>query len=443
MNGGPNPAERTRFIRDRLPAGGLFAGHEWRISPRPFILEASILKELESLGRILLQFYRTLSLLYRQSAEGRQPGWVAEWLDQGKPEAIIRLQRDRAFRNEIPRVIRPDVLLTESGFVISELDSVPGGMGLTAWLNESYAALGCEVVGGPRAMVEGFAGMFPDCPQVHIVVSEEAGTYRPEMQWLCSRLNEGGERFQVRDADFVNFGDGDGVYRFFEMFDLPNLPNTSDLFAGAREKRLRLTPPPRAFLEEKLAFALLWNRNLAEYWRQHLGTDFLKRLKAIIPYTWVIDPTPLPPQGAIPELGLTSWPQLKTLSQRERNLILKISGFSEKAWGARGVHLGSDLSQEDWSRAVDEAIDGFGEHPHILQRYHKPVSVRAEWHDFAAGETRALPGRVRLCPYYFVHGEGDAARAMLSGILATICPADKKIIHGMRDAILAPVSSAG
>ena len=54
-----------------------------------------------------------------------------------------------------------------------------------------------------------------------------------------------------------------------------------------------------------------------------------------------------------------------------------------------------------------------------------------------------MPGRVRLCPYYFVIGEGDAARAQLGGALATICPADKKIIHGMKDAILAPCVAGG
>ena len=49
-----------------------------------------------------------------------------------------------------------------------------------------------------------------------------------------------------------------------------------------------------------------------------------------------------------------------------------------------------------------------------------------------------MPSRVRLCPYYFVQGDGDAARPVLGGVLATLCPADKKIIHGMRDAALAP-----
>jgi hypothetical protein len=52
-----------------------------------------------------------------------------------------------------------------------------------------------------------------------------------------------------------------------------------------------------------------------------------------------------------------------------------------------------------------------------------------------------MPGRVRLCPYYFVSGDGDAARPKLGGVLATVVPADKKIVHGMRDAILAPCSA--
>jgi hypothetical protein len=38
-------------------------------------------------------------------------------------------------------VIRPDILLTENGFSITELDSVPGGIGLTGWLNQTYAAI--------------------------------------------------------------------------------------------------------------------------------------------------------------------------------------------------------------------------------------------------------------------------------------------------------------
>ena len=145
---------------------------------------------------------------------------------------------------------------------------------------------------------------------------------------------------------------------------------------------------------------------------------------------------PLPADA--PELNLTNWQQLKTLSQRDRQLILKISGFSEKAWGARGVYLGSDLSHADWSAAVDRAISSFATSPFVLQRFEKPKLVEMEWFDFGKNELVPMKGRARLCPYYFVSGEGDAARPQLGGVLATIVPADKKIVHGMAEAILAP-----
>jgi hypothetical protein len=284
-------------------------------------------------------------------------------------------------------------------------------------------------------MLRGFESIFGDAKHVHIVVSEEAATYRPEMEWIAAQL---GSRFTVQDSQFNDFAEGDAVYRFFELFDLANVPNSKQIFELAIAKRIRLTPPPKPIFEEKLLFALLWNRNLAGFWRQELGEAFFNRLKKLVPYTWIVDPAPLPPHAAIPELNLTDWQQLKTMSHKERELILKVSGFSAHAWGSRGVYLGSDLSHEDWAKAVDDAIGHFNESPRVLQRYHKPTLVETHWFDFEKNEVVPMKGRVRLCPYYFVSGEGNAARPHLGGVLATINPADKKIIHGMSEAIFAP-----
>ena len=46
-----------------------------------------------------------------------------------------------------------------------------------------------------------------------------------------------------------------------------------------------------------------------------------------------------------------------------------------------------------------------------------------EYYDFAAGTIKRMDGRVRLCPYYFVQGGRSAPSG---GILATVCPSDKK-----------------
>jgi hypothetical protein len=434
-SGNASAAEVAQLVRNQMPAEGLFAGHEWRVSPAPFRLEPQLAKELDSLGRVLLQFYRAVNLLYRKSIEGKQPEWVARWLELGKPRELIELQRSPAFKNEVPRVIRPDLLMTEHGFSVTELDSVPGGIGLTAWLNKTYAQ--SKVIGEADGMLQGFASIFGEAPRVHIIVSEEAATYRPEMEWMAKQL---GARFAVRDSKFSDFQDGDAVYRFFELFDTANVPNSKRIFELAAEKKVRLTPPPKPIFEEKMLFALLWNRNLQGFWRQELGEGFFQRMLKLAPYTWIVDPSPLPPQAAIPELNLTDWQQLKTLSQKERDLILKVSGFSPHAWGARGVYLGSDLSHADWSAAVDKAIAEFSHSPYVLQRYHHSKLVDAQWFDFTRNEVVPMKGRARLCPYYFVAGEGDGARAQLGGVLATICPPDKKIIHGMTEAVFAPCS---
>jgi len=434
----PAAQQAALAVRKALPPEGLFAGHEWRTSPAPFPLGPDLAQELEKLGRILLQFYRAVNLLYRKSAEGKQPSWVARCLDQGKPADLIDLMRSPALKNDLPRVIRPDLLLTEHGLSVTELDSVPGGIGLTAWLNQTYASLGADVIGGADGMLRGFASIFGDAPNVHIVVSDEAATYRPEMAWLARQFAEA--KFHMQPPGFSTPADGEAVYRFFELFDLANVPASKKLFDFASTGRIRLTPPPKPFFEEKMLFALLWNKNLRGFWRQELGEGFFSRLLALVPYTWLVDPSPLPPHAAIPELNLTDWSQLKLLSQKERELILKVSGFSDHAWGARGVYLGSDLSHADWSTAVDSATTTFERSPYVLQRYHKPRLVSAEWFDFESNQLLPMKGRVRLCPYYFVTGDAEAARAQLGGVLATICPADKKIIHGMTDAIFAPCS---
>lgn len=442
-------AEAAEFVRARMPAHGLFAGMDWRIAPQPFRLEARQIAELEKLGRVLLQFYRSVNQLYRKSVDETQPRWVAEYLDCGKPQEVINWSRSAAFKNDVPRVIRPDLLLTDEGLKVSELDSVPGGIGLTGWLNKTYAELRGqggefgEVVGGARGMLAGFQSIFPKGLPVNIVISKESETYVPEMEWIAEQLNEAEPgRFRLRDGNHREFGANESVYRFFELFDVPNVKNAFEIFERAEKGELFVTAAPKAFFEEKMLFALLWNRNLREFWRQQLGEGFLRRMLELTPMTWVVDPAPMPPHAAIPQLEITQWEQLKSFSQRERDLILKVSGFSETAWGARGVYLGSDMPSAEWSEAVDLALKNFEKNPFVLQRYHKPKSVEMEWFDFSSGALRKEEGRVRLCPYYFVEGQGDAARARLSGVLATIAPADKKIIHGMRDAVLAPVCVA-
>jgi len=418
-------------LRQRVPEGELFAGKEWRWSPSPYRLSPTLAKELESMGHRLTQFAEACDLLYRQSVDGRQPEWIAELLDRGKPPELVALGRDAAFRGAIARVIRPDLVLTEEGFAICELDQIPGGIGLTAWLNETYSQFGFDVLGGATGMLEGFSSILPNG---EIIVSEEAATYRPEMEWLSNRLGawRGSDDWSVNDASARDSWNGN-IYRFFELFDLPQVPCAENLFRAAQEGKVTLTPPPKAQLEEKLWFALFWLAPLREFWLRQLGERGVQALQRWIPYTWILNPEPLPPQAVYPRLDIQDWKQLGAFSQKARDLIIKISGFDGRAWGARGVSLGSDLGRPDWERAIAEALEEYPHHPHILQIYrHSILSEHPVYN--GSGEVQMMKGRTRLSPYFFV----SQGKTMLGGALATICPADKKILHGMSDAIMVP-----
>ena len=428
-------AERARYVRDQLPAGGLFAGVTWRISPEAFPLSADLVTRLEALGPHLLAFYRACNVMYRHSVEGKLPSWIADYLDAGKPKELIEFSRLGRFKGHVPRVIRPDVILTNDHFFVAELDSVPGGIGLTGWLGKTYAELGDPIVGGAHGMMEGFDAVLraeskSDNPLAMVVVSDEAATYRPEMEWLGRQI---GFRV-VRPQELMALDKTAVVYRFFELFDLPNVPNVNALMDVAARGEVNVTPPFKPQLEEKMLFAFLWMEQLRAFWREQLGDKTLAALREVFPYTWIVDPTPLPPHAVIPELGIHDWRDMAKFSQKQRELVLKISGFSDRAWGSRGVYVGHDLPSTEWAEAIEHALKNFAAHPFILQRFEKSKLFEAQYVDFDANEARTFAARVRLCPYYFVVGDD----AKLGGVLATICPANKKILHGMPDAVMAP-----
>lgn len=422
-----------------MPPEGLFADKEWLISPEPFVIDSKLAMELERLGHRLNLFNRACNLLYHLSAQGRQPRWIADYLDAGKPPELVEYSRQKIFRDEIARVIRPDIILTEpgpdgkGGFTIAELDTVPGGIGLTAWLNRVYAKFGThDILGGENGMIEGFRSILPEGD---ILISDESATYRPEMHWLARQLRERGASIEVHDTTGYRQNSG-YVYRFFELFDLPNIRCAPALMAAALESGTRITPPIKPYLEEKMWFALFWMRPLREFWRRELGEKHWLKLQEFIPYTWMIDPAPLPQHAVIPELEIHSWDELTHFSQKQRELILKISGFSELGWGSRGVVLGQDMPQHEWKEAIERAQQKFNSEPRILQRFHKGRIVEQRYLDAVSGEIRTMRGRVRLCPYYFIID----SKAELRGALATVCPADKKLLHGMKEAILSPTA---
>ncbi len=457
-------------IQTSLAQAGLYSPEKhadqptWRISPEPFYLSEKEVEYFRRLGPQLLEFYTALNQLYLDSAKGKALPWIAEYLDAGKPSQLLDFGRMKKFRRDLPGIIRPDVIPTENGFAVTELDSVPGGFGLTDRLMRIYQDPGYEIVG---EMIGEKGGGIQDLfyrmmasasgkenPSVAIVVSEEAADYLGEMKYLAAQLRARNYPvYAVRPGDLTFREDGlslvedegereiaiDAIYRFFELFDLKNIPKAELMMYAHKKGRIVTTPPYKPFLEEKSVLALFHHPALRPYWEKALTPETFDSLVHLIPSAWILDNRELPPHAVVPGLkiggrSVGSWKELRNLTQKERELAIKTSGFSPLAWGGRGVTIGHDVSSEEWNRVLDESLANFPDQPAILQEFHKGKRVRFSYYHPNSGQLEEMDSRARLTPYYFL-AEGQAR---LGGILATLCPHDKKKIHGMSDAVMVP-----
>ncbi len=461
--------DQVMHVNTGLPESGLYGATKpvgdgsrvpWRLSPEPITVSPAQAEVLLSLGQHLLEFYVVANRLYLASARGTQPVWITELLDRGKSDQALELARLNRLKTRLPVVIRPDLMAVgEDGFVATELDSVPGGIGLVDALTVRYRDIGHTMLGNQCGLVPELARALVsesgiEDPFVAVVVSDESESYRAEMNWVGERLNQFGVRavtvhprqIAVEDETIVAHLDThtekvDLIYRFFELHDLANVPNADLMFHAMQRKRIVMSPPPKFHLEEKLMMALFHHPELAPYWERELSREAMPALRQVIPATWVLDPTPLPPFAAISppfqsaDRTVRRWSDLYDMTQKQRRLVLKPSGYSELAWGARGVTIGHDVPTEEWNAAVDTALDGFDEGPYIIQHYHASKAMPVRYYDFDDEEVKEFRARARFSPYYFVQN----GEARLAGVLATACPDSSKVLHGMPDAVMAPV----
>ena len=171
---------------------------------------------------------------------------------------------------------------------MTELDSVPGGIGVTAWLSRIYSKAGYDVLGGPDGMIDGFRSLLPHGGTV--LISAESSDYLPEMEWLTREM---GEAWNVVPAEKYEVDDH-ALYRFFELFDWESIPSVRSLADAAAAGKIQITPPFKPHLEDKLWLALLWSPAMKPIWEKSLRGSHLQRLRELVPFGWVLDPSPPP-----------------------------------------------------------------------------------------------------------------------------------------------------
>jgi hypothetical protein len=443
-------------------------GPGWRVADQPFTLSAEQGAFLRTLGTHLWRFMQAAQALYTASSQGTAPAFVAQWLDRGKPADLLALAHHPSQRHRLPHVIRPDVLLTETGYAVCELDAVPGGLGFVAALNAAYAGwqhhgLMAPPEGLPTRFWHWLCEQLPPLsqggtdPVVVIALCEESADYTLEWAWLSEAIRQAtGGRCHVVDVDqlsvisdrlgYTNEADQwvpvDLVYRFYELFSRADHAGIARIEAAQQAGLVAVTPPANFVQEEKLWLALWHHPALRGWWtEEQVPPDTAAVLDAIIPPGWAVSNDEAGRSQTLAALKakgipIKEWAQLGQASQKERQLVLKPSGFSPLAWGSRGVSVGHDLPGAIWAERVAGALAVTNGTPWVLQRFAKPASVPVAFLPGPGEVAQPFEGRVRLCPYYLVSADGSSVE--LVSVLATVCPKDKKVIHGMSTAVMAP-----
>jgi hypothetical protein len=458
----PNPALLE-------PEPSFFLDKTWQQGPIPFAPQGHGLTELtDLLGQLQVAgqaFYKAQSLLYHKSHQGAPlqrnghqatPAWIAELYDRGKPSWLVAHGRSPGLRRRLPALIRPDLIWTARGWQLTEWDSVPGGLGLTLYLQQRH---------GLRAAQDPLADFYkaltadpalPRFPQVVVAVSQECSTYRPEWDWIVKGWQALGVRALCVPAEDLrcegqavwvkqgcNLHKVDLLVRVFELFDHANIPAFRALLAAEAQGHVTCSPPMLHYQEEKLSLALLHHPQLQAYWAEQLGSALHRWLQQRVPPAWVMDWShlPLPPLAhlwapATAHGPIGSWEALGALGRHQRPWVIKISGFHPTAWGSRGITIGPRSSTQHWQAALGKTRMLSASCLHILQDYLPPKAYLypQERMPMAQGELPiTLPSwhSIRLSPYL----TSDQA---LLGALTTLCPPDALYVHATPRAILVP-----
>lgn len=162
-----------------------------------------------------------------------------------------------------------------------------------------------------------------------------------------------------------------------------------------------------------LWMALLCAAPLQSLWARELRSSNLRFLRDLLPFTWIVDPSPLPHQAVLPRLKVRSFAELDDPGSGLPHLALKPALESEAPaeWIIR-----SRVPAQDWSRALQRALAGYPEHPWLLQEVvESDRAVQPAWKG-KSGTMEEISGDVSLRAYYVELG----GKVTTTGIVAEI-----------------------
>ncbi len=154
------------------------------------------------------------------------------------------------------------------------------------------------------------------------------------------------------------------VDRFMDIYEIaelrhPGISAVLDAYVAGAIEDLNTC---KQFLDEKAWMALFWEPAREPRWREELGEERYALLRDLLPRTWL-----LTPDAAVecPDGASISVRKLWELPPECRMFVIKESGTSETASGARSLRALHEMDAADVRAAVDSALAS--QVPYVIQ----------------------------------------------------------------------------
>lgn len=350
----------------------------FRVSPQPLWLTQAQVREMLAIGSSVTDFVQAVDELYREESEARNI------LDRGKP-AIFCQDREARYL-----FVRPDLIFTDTGLKVCEVETSPFGLALAELLNRGYRQAGFDTVVEEGTLASYLHAHTPS--HGLIVYSNNTASYAGQMAFLADKVLSGeGRKWQAEGADYAVGREGT-IYRGFYLYEF-----LQDMFVRAiindqiENGEKGIIPTLTPYLEEKAILALLWDRRWQDFLTKRLGRATFHHLQEVVLPTWVVGED----QHFV--LGV---PDLVALPRSRRAWVLKKSGFSPYSSWSEGVDFLNKKSKAN-ARSLLEIAYGDKNSLYIIQQFRASRYFEVCYEDRREGLV-PMRAKFRITPYFSV-----------------------------------------
>ena len=367
----------------------------FRVSPTPFQLSKKQKKQIEIIGKTICEYMDCCIELYKTDEH------IHMLLDKGKPEQLKNVTDVKYL------FLRPDLIVTDEGFCVCEIETSPFGLSLAEILNRTYNEQGYETIIQQNQLKNYIQSQITNSGT--IAYSDKVKAFSGQLEFMASDLFS--EKDKVWSAQKIDESaiKNKEIYRAFYL----NEQFVDKNIAKLLQQNHVYIPTSTPQFEEKALLSFIWDKRYVETLRSRLGDSAFNLLRAIIPKTWIIGEEKYLDDNLFQEECNSL--KLGELSKNNRKFVLKQSGFSTTSSWGEGVKFLHKMSKNSALSVIKDAIED-KEHLYVIQEYKQGKNIKMSYID-EQGIYQMMNAKVRITPYYAYDGKnkGNLIAAKVTG----------------------------